>query len=163
MNKNTTADTELLATMDAMKKTYSQPGAAATAPGFQPSHPRVGGRKPGSQNRRTRQAIEISETLIFHPAAFLATIALAGMMPNPDGSTTPVTKDDRIRAATSLAPFLMPCLQATQVTGANDGPIEVATTDTLALILNNSEAVEAAQKLALLLCEAEADTKVFKA
>jgi hypothetical protein len=106
------------------------------------------------------KAIEICEALNFHPAAFLATIALTGSMPNPDGSSTPVSPDDRIRAATSLAPFVMPRLQATQMMGgANDGPIEMAPTD-LDLIWSSPEAVELAQKLALSLCELRAVKKV---
>jgi hypothetical protein len=47
-------------------------------------------------------------------------------------------------------------------TGANDGPIEMAPTDTLDRIWSNPDAVEAAQKLSLILSKAEADQKVRK-
>jgi hypothetical protein len=123
---------------------------------FLQGHPRYGGRKPGSKNRRTQQAIDICEALDFHPAAFLATIALTGLMPNPDGTTTPVTAEERIRAATSLAPFVMPRLQSTQVTGANDGPIETqAQTLDINKLLSDPAALEAAQRLALMICESD--------
>ena len=47
-------------------------------------------------------------------------------------------------------------------TGANDGPIEMAPTDTLDRIWSNPDAVEAAQKLSLILSKAEEDQKVRK-
>src|ERR1035438_632156 len=89
-----------------MKQNKGKTAIAGT--GFKVGHPRLGGRRPGSQNKRTKLALEICEELNFHPAAFLATIALTGLMPNPDGSTTPVTTDDRLRAVTALAPFVTP-------------------------------------------------------
>lgn len=109
---------------------------------------KTGGRKPGSLNRRTRQAIEICEALDFHPAAFLATIALTGQMPNPDGTTTPVAPEERTRAAIALAPFVMPKLQATstQISNPDGGPVEVLDWTS---ILANPEMAEAAEKLAL--------------
>ena len=120
-------------------------------------HPRFGGRKPGSQNKRTKQALEICEALDFHPAAFLATIALTGQMPNPDGTTTPVSTEDRIRAATSLAPFVMPRLQATQVTGKDEGPVAVAAgAFDLTPFLQDAATVEVLQNIALAMAEQEA-------
>ena len=121
---------------------------------FQTGHARVGGRKKGSPTKRTKLALEICQELDFHPAAFLATIAMTGLMPNPDGTTTAVTPDDRLRAATALAPFVMPRLQATQVTGKDDGPVAVAMLDVTA-ILANPELAAAAQELALMVVDAE--------
>lgn len=121
---------------------------------FQTGHARVGGRKRGSPTKRTKLALEICEAMDFHPAAFLATIAMTGLMPNADGTTTPVGTDDRLRAATALAPFVMPKLQATQVTGKDDGPIETATLDVSA-ILANPELAKAAQEIALMMVEQE--------
>ena len=118
--------------------------------------PRFGGRKPGSLNKRTRQAVEICEAMNFHPAAFLATIAMTGLMPNPDGSTTAVTTDDRIKAATALAPFVMPRLQATQVTGKDEGPVSTATLD-INKLLADPIALEAAQALSIRLSMGERD------
>ena len=124
-------------------------GSSAIGPGFKTGHPRVGGRKPGSQNKRTKQAIEICEAMGFHPAAFLATIALTGQMPNPDGTSTPVGTEERLRAAQALAPFVMPKLQSTQVTGGNDGPVEVNGLVDMRAIMADPVALELAQALAL--------------
>ena len=154
MDNRKIADTELQTVMDGMKETYSRQGIVG--PKFQAGHAKFGGRKPGSQNRRTRQAIEICESMNFHPCAFLATIALTGLMPNPDGSTTPVSPDDRIRAATSLAPFVMPRLQAMQLSGRDGGPIETSAVS--ATILMTPELSEAMQKIAFAAAEAEAKT-----
>ncbi len=145
-----TADPELQAMVDGLKKSYGQgPGTPALGPGFRPGHLRVGGRKPGSQNKRTRQAIEICEAMDFHPAAFLATIALTGQMPNPDGTSTPVSTEDRLRAVTALAPFVMPRLQATQVSGNPDSPLAVDTGFDINMLLADSTSVELMQSLAL--------------
>ena len=126
---------------------------------FQTGHARVGGRKKGSPTKRTKLALEICQELDFHPAAFLATIAMTGLMPNPDGTTTAVTPDDRLRAATALAPFVMPRLQATQVTGKDDGPVQVERTLDVSAILANPQLAAAAQELALMVVDAEAQAR----
>jgi hypothetical protein len=144
MNKKQTADVELQATADGIRKEYGR----GTPGSFMVGHQKVGGRKPGSPNKRTKLALEICQELNFHPAAFLATIALTGLMPNPDGTTTPVTTEDRLKASLGLAPFVMPRLQATQLTGKDDGAIAAVNFD-FTQLLQNPEAVEAMQKLAL--------------
>jgi hypothetical protein len=126
---------------------------------FKPGHGRVGGRRKGSPTKRTKLALEICEELDFHPAAFLATIALTGLMPNPDGTTTPVSTDDRLRAATALAPFVMPRLQATQVTGKDNGPVQVERILDVSAILANPALAAAAQELALMVVEAEGNAE----
>ena len=147
MNTKQTEQSELQAAADGLRKTYGQPGAG---PGFKIGHPRVGGRKPGSQNKRTKMALEICQELNFHPAAFLATIALTGLMPNPDGTATPVTTDDRLRAALGLAPFVMPKLAQTTLSGNDGGPIEVDNSGfDIRMIMADESLLEAAQKLAL--------------
>jgi hypothetical protein len=125
---------------------------------FPVGHPKYAGagRVPGSTNRRTKQALEICETLNFHPAAFLATIALTGLMPNPDGSTISVTTEDRLKAATALCPFVMPRLLASQVTTTDD-PVERAID--ISPLLNDPHLVDIAQQLALAMVDANtADT-----
>ena len=150
MSKKKIADPELQAMVDGLKKSYGQrPGTPAMGPGFRPGHSKLGGRKPGSQNKRTRQAIEICEAMDFHPAAFLATIALTGQMPNPDGTSTPVSTEDRLRAVTALAPFVMPRLQATQVSGNPDSPLAVDTGFDINVLMGDSASVELIQALAL--------------
>jgi hypothetical protein len=106
-------------------------------------------------------ALEICEELSFHPAAFLATIALTGLMPNPDGTTTKVTAEERLKAALGLAPFVMPRLQATQVTGKNDGPIATASLD-ISTLLADPALVEQAQELALAMAEADRNPEPVK-
>jgi hypothetical protein len=104
-----------------VKRKPNEPYAA----GFFPR--KRGGRKVGSPNKRTRHALEICEELDFHPAAFLATIAMTGLMPNADGTSTPVSTEERLKAGVALCPFIMPRLQATQtqITGKDEGPIQV--------------------------------------
>jgi hypothetical protein len=99
--------------------------------------------------KRTKLALEICQDMGFHPAAFLAACALTGQMPNPDGTTTPISTEDRLRAATALAPFVMPKLQATQVTGKDDGPIEVENGFDINVLMADPASIELAQALAL--------------
>jgi len=155
MDKDTTKDTELLATIDGLQKTY---GPDIPTVGFSPRKGRFGGRVKGSQNKRTKQALEICERLRFHPAAFLATVALTGLMPNPDGSTTPVSPEDRLRAATALAPFVMPRLQATQISGDQDAPIAVERAIDMKRILADPVGLRLMQDLSLHMTELDVYT-----
>lgn len=151
MTKKQTANAEMQATADGLKKTYGQPGTGA---GFKIGHPRLGGRKPGSQNKRTRQAIEICEAMDFHPAALLATVVMTGKLPNPDGTTVDIDAAGRMDALKAICPYVMPRLQATQVTGKDDGPLAVATLD-ISRILADPALVEQAQNLALAMVDAD--------
>jgi hypothetical protein len=93
--------------------------------GFAKGHPRYGGRRKGSVSKRTKQAREIAESLGFHPIEWLSHVAVRGTMPNPDGSETPVEAGMRLDAAKAAAPYIVPRLSATQVTGADDAPVQV--------------------------------------
>lgn len=130
MSKKKTADPELQAMVDGLKKSYGHgPGTPALGPpGFRPGHLRVGGRKPGSQNKRTRQAVEICESYDFHPAALLITIILTGKLQNSDGTTVDIDAAGRLDALKALCPYVMPRLQANSVavSGPEEGPIELA-------------------------------------
>lgn len=136
-------------TQTAAKKTNGQPGAAMV-----PSRPRYGGRKPGSPNKRTRQAIEICEAYDFHPVATLIAVITTGRLPNSDGTFAEVDTAGRMDALKALCPYVMPRLQATQVTGKDDGPVAVANFD-VAQLMANPDAVKAAQDLALMLVGAD--------
>ena len=149
MSKDKIAKSELQVTVDGLKESYGQPRTASMGPGFHPGHKKFGGRVRGSQNKRTKLALEICQELNFHPAAFLATCALTGQMPNPDGSSVPISTEDRLRAATALAPFCMPKLQATQLSGNPDAPLAVDTGFDINALLADPAAVELAQALAL--------------
>lgn len=68
----------------------------------------------------------------------------------------PVSRELKIDICKSLAGFFYPKLNAQQITGPNEGPIEVARANTeLERALATPEGVEAAQKLALLMAQAD--------
>jgi hypothetical protein len=143
-------DDELLSRMDGLK-----PASVTT---FQPGHPRYGGRKKGSPIKRTREAREIAEGLGFHPIELLAIIALRGVIPNPDGTETPVDADMRLDAIKAAAPFLIPRLSAQQITGPNDGPVEIITPEVeagMSAIMQDPELCRALQQIALAMAEEE--------
>lgn len=149
MSKDKIAKSELQVTVDSLKTAYQPRVGSSLGPGFHPGHKKFGGRVRGSQNKRTKLALEICQELNFHSAAFLATCALTGQMPNPDGSSVPISTEDRLRAATALAPFCMPKLQATQLSGNPDAPLAVDSGFDINVLLADPAAVEAAQTLAL--------------
>lgn len=128
-------------------KDETSPTSRPNPGAFGKGHRRFGGRRPGSMNKRTREAIEICLQHNFHPAAFLAAIAKTGMMPNPDGTTTPVSSEDRIRASVALCPYVMPKLQNVQQVVHKADP-EDAVIDVNRL-MESPELVAAAQALAL--------------
>ena len=118
---------------------------------------KTGGRKPGSLNKRTRQAIEICEAYNFSPVATMIAVITTGKLPNADGTFAEVDTPARLDALKSLMPYIAPRLQATQVTGQNGGPIEVdSTTLDIRAIIASPELAAAAQKLALAMAEQQA-------
>lgn len=117
--------------------------------GFQPGHARVGGRKAGLPTK-TKLAAEMCAKYKFHPLEWIVQAVKTGVAPAPDGKpgTQPVSMSDRTRLAETLLSFLLPRLSATQVTGANEGPIAVSTLDVTQL-MQNPELAAAAQRVAL--------------
>ena len=158
--KTATADPELQAMVDGLKKSYDQrPGTPALGPGFRPGHLRFGGRKHGSLNKRTRQAVEICESYDFHPASLLITIILTGKLPNPDGTTVDIDAAGRLDALKALCPYVMPRLQANSVavSGPDEGPIELARVNTeLERAMSTPGGVEIIQRAALLMAAQDA-------
>jgi len=120
--------------------------------GFQPGHPKYGGRKKGTPIKRTKKGIEIAEAMGFHPVEFLAHVAQHGTMPNPDGTFSPVTTEMRLDAAKSVAPYVAPRLTAAQVTGVDEGPIQTQQVPTEA-ILQNPALADSLSELALIMAE----------
>lgn len=120
---------------------------------FKPGHPRFGGRKKGSQNKRTREVQEILDRLDFHPVEFLAIVASTGQMPNPDGSFTAVDAVERLGAAKAIAPFCAPRLQAVeaQVNGIAEPQLSVVLPTTQ--ILSDPKLCDALNDLALLVAQ----------
>lgn len=129
-------------------------------PGFQVGHPRQGGRK----KRTAQMARDLADSLGCDPLAFLM-----GLIQNdtymqteigPDGKKKKVeiavTMDLRLDAAKTVVNYLYPRLNAQQITGPNEGPIELARANTeLERAMMTPEGVEAVQKLALLMAQAD--------
>jgi hypothetical protein len=124
--------------------------------GFQSGHPRYGGRKKGSPLKRTAEAREIAERLNFHPVEFLIQCAM-GTMPNGDGTVTELDTVQRLDAAKNVAPYLAPKLNATQVTGKDEGPIQTQQLPTDA-IMRDPKLAEALGELALMMAEGSEDS-----
>jgi hypothetical protein len=129
-------------------------------PGFQPGHPRVGGRT----KRTAAQARSLADELGVDPLAYLLNLlavdATMELEFAADGTERrvklPVSRELKIDICKSLAGFFYPKLNAQQITGPNEGPIEVARANTeLERALATPEGVEAAQKLALLMAQAD--------
>jgi hypothetical protein len=127
--------------------------------GFQPGHPRYGGRKKGTPNKRTLLARDIAEKLKFDPIEVAVQVVVHGLMPTTqkDGSVVlvPVGVDERLKMLRDLTQYIQPKLTSVQVTGKDDGPVQVASLD-VAQILMNPELADAAQKLALQMAQQEA-------
>lgn len=123
--------------------------------GFQPGHPRYGGRKKGSGGnpiKRSMEARAIAEKMNFHPVEFLSQCAL-GKMPNADGTYTELDVNQRLDAAKSVAPYIAPKLNATTLTGKDDGPIQTQALPT-DKILADPRLSSALGDLALLVAQA---------
>lgn len=115
---------------------------------YQVGHKGTGGRPLGSPLAKTKTAREIAENLGFHPVHWLVRVAL-GFMPNADGSEDPIEdKNMRLDAGKTVSKFLVPTLSAQAITGAEGGPIAVASIDLNKLLLD-PQALEAAQNLSL--------------
>jgi hypothetical protein len=68
----------------------------------------------------------------------------------------PVSHETKIEICKALANFFYPRLNAIQVTGKDEKPVELArATFEMERVLSTPEGVEAAQKLALLMAEAD--------
>jgi hypothetical protein len=136
-------------------------------------HAKWGGRKKGTRNKRTVFAHEVAEKMGVDPVQFLLEIvksdALQIVVTDPVSGTvllnedgTPkriwvaVTTQERLDASKTLIGYMYPKLQAMQITGANDGPVEVASLD-LTQILADPTMAAAAQKLALMLADQMTD------
>ncbi len=91
--------------------------------GFQPGHARVGGRRPGSLNKRTKRVLEVCVEMDFHPAATLISIITTGKLPNADGTSIDIDVAGRLDALKTLCPYVMPRLQATQLSGDPEAPL----------------------------------------
>jgi hypothetical protein len=79
-----------------------------------------------------------------------------GVLRNKDGSTVPVPVEERLKLLRDISQYIQPKLTAVQVTGKDEGPVNVQTVD-IAAILRDPAAAQAAQSLAMAMALAEAD------
>lgn len=127
---------------------------------FEVNHPRYGGRK----RNATQQVRALCEEMDVDPMRFMLSLI-------KDGVTTQTVieggKKKRVEVVASLemradlakyvSRFMYPTLTASQITGADEGPIELeALTVSLEAIMQDPEAVAAAQTLSLLIDAREA-------
>lgn len=143
-----------------MSKTKNTPKDAATPSGpagFQPGHPRFSGRK----KRTAAQARALADEMGVDPLEFMLSIINSDTIEQTvmvDGKKTRVEMaiplDTRLDAAKTVVNYLYPRLTAQQVTGKNDGPIEVAGLD-ITKLLQDPAMVEMAQSLAIAMSEAD--------
>jgi hypothetical protein len=101
---------------------------------------------------------------LFYLCNLLAVDVVTEVEIGPDGKErkvkVPVTHETKISVAQSLANYFYPRLNATQVTGADDGPVRTATvTLDVSAILAKPELAYAAQELALAVVQQEADAE----
>jgi hypothetical protein len=123
---------------------------------FQPGHQRFGGRKKKTAAAARAMAVELG----IDPLQFMMTIihsdTIEQTVIGEDGKKkrveVAISLDMRLDAAKAVVGYLYPKLTAQQISGPGDGPIEVAGFD-MTKLLSTPEAVEAAQRLALLMAE----------
>jgi hypothetical protein len=126
---------------------------------FQPGHLRVGGRK----KRTAAQARALADELGVDPLSYLLTLLASEVMEEaeigPNGKVkhvkVPVPTSLKVDISKSILGHFYPKLNATQVTGNDDGPIGLATLD-LTPILSDAALAHAVQEAVIQGLEAEA-------
>ena len=125
-------------------------------PGFQPGHARLGGRT----KRTAAQARTLADELGVDPLAYLLNLLAVDATDELELATDgterrvklPVSRELKIDISKALAGFFYPKLNSTAVSGPGDGPIETVSFD-INKLLENPEAVAAAQRLSLAMLE----------
>ena len=123
-------------------------------------HPRWGGRK----KRKVAEARALADQLQVDPLHFMLKIISSEIIEQKviaeDGTETlvkvAVSLDTRLDAAKTVMNYLYPRLSAQQISGKDEGPVQVARADfDITSIMNNPELCAAAQSLSLMLTEQE--------
>jgi hypothetical protein len=123
----------------------------STTVGFQPGHPRYGGKK-----KRTAQAArELAESLGCDPLKFMMSLidrdTYLQTVIGPDGKKTKVevavTMDLRLDAAKTVVNYLYPRLNAQHVT--SEAAVNLEATIDINKLMENPDLVDAAQRLSL--------------
>ena len=121
---------------------------------FAPGHKRLGGRKKGT---RSWSARVIAEEAGFHPVKIAMDVILLGRLPAVKGKESKLVSDEeRLKMLREVFQYLLPKLSSQAVTGADGGPLAVATLDVTKLMAS-PELVAAAQRLALGITDGQLD------
>jgi hypothetical protein len=116
---------------------------------FAPGHKRLGGRQPGTRNKFSWSARQKAEEAGFDPVTLAMSVILKARLPPIKGQPSEkVGMEGRLSMLKEVMQYMLPKLSATQLTGANDGPVAVATLDVTQLMADPALA-EAAQLLAI--------------
>jgi hypothetical protein len=107
-------------------------------------------------SQRTRLARDIAAAMKFDPIKVAIRVIEEGVLRNKDGSTVPVPVEERLKLLRDISQYIQPKLTAVQVTGKDDGPVNVQTVD-IAAILRDPAAAQAAQSLAMAMALADAE------
>jgi hypothetical protein len=126
---------------------------------WQEGHEKYGGRR----KRTAQQARALADELGVDPLKFMLLVVKSDTIEQTviEGGKEKrvqvvIPLEMRIDCAKHVSRFLYPVLSATQVTGADDGPVNIATLD-MAKLLANPAMLEMVQKLALAMAEQELD------
>lgn len=134
-------------------------GVAQRNAGFQPGHGKFGGRK----KRTAQMARDLADELGCDPLRFMMQIINSDFIEQtviddhgkPKRVKVTVDLATRLDAAKSVVNYLYPRLNAQQITGADDGPLELAALD-LTAIMANPQLAAAAQEMALMMADQDA-------
>lgn len=126
--------------------------------GFQPLHPRFGGRK----KRTAAQARSLADEMGIDPLEYMLRLLTVDVVEevqiDADGNEKQVkvsiSTELKIDICKTLANFFYPRLTAQQITGVNEGPIAVATLD-MSKLMQDPALAAMAQTLALAMIEAD--------
>jgi hypothetical protein len=126
---------------------------------FPPHHERFGGRK----KRTAMQARELACQLGVDPLEYMLNLLTKDVVEEVEIDAkgkerkvkVPIGHELKIDICKTLANFFYPRLSATQVTGKDDGPLQVAALD-LTTIMADPRLSAAAQEIAMLVAEQQA-------
>lgn len=125
-------------------------------PGFQPGHARLGGRTKRTAAEARALANELGVDPLEYMLGLLAADATEELEIANDGTErrvkVPVSRELKIDISKNLANFFYPRLTATQVTGADDGPVAIVGVD-ISKVMQDAALVEMAQTLAIALAD----------
>jgi hypothetical protein len=119
---------------------------------FLPGHKKLGGLKKGTIAVNSWIAREVAQSKNFNPLAIALDVFTTGYLPLAPGEDPKkrhkISDELRVKVLLDTCKFLFPTISAMQVSGANEGPIAVASLDMVSL-MRDPRLVEAAQALSL--------------